>query len=550
MVLAEQAIAFAGKGQFETALRICAKADHVHQDFLDIMYVRGLIASMQRDYGTAVEWLARACQAAPKRTHYFINYASCLYLSGQEDKAVEIYQIVLAKSRHLFEQANGNFTYGSALEAVGEFNQAMQFFDKGRKLEPRNVELLMQMADVRNKLLDKDAAMTLVQKAHAIAPDDVSVLYILGLYLMQQGKVEKAHIHLREALTCKPNYLKALALLLSSGNYEEREADISTLRTLYNQQVHGSEPRIMGAFALGNVADKNKTYEQAFTFWQEGNSQRRARIIYKENEQEELHQAAKDAFPASRLTKPAIAEACAAEHIFIVGMPRCGSTLLEQALSRHPALQASGEIDAMQQAIVGRMQKVRNRTLIDTLPQLDDLKLGIIGHEYDRRLQQEYHLEGRIVDKTLNNYQYAGLIARALPKARIIHVRREPLASCLSMFQTDFSGSIPYSFELEELGRQYQRYQSLMQHWREALPEGVMLEVSYEDLVNNPEAELRRLLEGCNLEWHEECVNTHKATGSVATASLFQVRKPMHQKSVARWKHYEKQLAPLSKYLQ
>ena len=237
--------------------------------------------------------------------------------------------------------------------------------------------------------------------------------------------------------------------------------------------------------------------------------------------------------------------------VFIIGMPRCGSTLLEHALSRHPDLTASGEMDAMQQAIVGRSQKVSNTKLIEKLASASDPDLVEVGKEYNRRLTQEYGLNGRIIDKTLNNYLYAGLIAKAIPNAHIIHVRREPIASCLSMFQENFAGaSIPYSFELDELGRQYVRYQKLMQHWREVLPKEILLEVSYEQLVGNTEVELRRLLEGCHLEWHKECLASHKSTASVATASMFQVRKPIHQNSVARWKHYEEQLAPLRQYLQ
>ncbi len=551
LALAEQALTQAERGQYELALRICAQADHQHKDFPEVMYARAMIASSLDDYTTAAEWFGKASHANPKNTVFLINYASSLLLSGQEDKAAEIYPKALAQAPRVFEKANGYASYASALDAIGEFRRAIDIFEKGLKLDPRNVLLLKKAASHYSQVLETETALTLVEQAHAIAPNDPVLLYDASVYLMQQGKVAEAKSRLRDALSLKPDYIEALALLVSSSDYEEQEADVSTLQKLYEQQHEGTDAKIMGAFVLGKAADKGKNYDQAFAYWAEANSQRRQLISYHEEEQEELHSVANSAFPATRFAKASVDGVNNSAPIFIIGMPRCGSTLLEQALLQHPELVASGESDAMQQAIVGRRRKVRNSTLIKKLASMDETALTETGHEYVRRLTQEYGFSGRVVDKTLFNYLYVGLIARALPHAHIIHVSREPVASCLSMFQENFAGgSIPYSFDLEELGRQYTRYLDLMQHWREVLPAGAMLEVSYENLVSNTEVELRRLLAGCNLEWHEGCLASHKSTGAVATASMLQVRKPMHQKSVARWKHYKEQLTPLKQYLQ
>ncbi|ATX80786.1 Tetratricopeptide repeat-containing protein [Mariprofundus aestuarium] len=549
ITLTSQAIDLAKKGKLEMALRICDRADREHKNFPDIMYARGLIAALQQDYVTAITWMGQACQAAPKSQQFQINYASCLLLNHQEEDAAKLYSKILAHSPRLFESANGYESYGSALEAIGEFRHAIQLFEKGLNINPNNLALLQKLISLRNNLQESKTVLPMLEGLHAVDPSNADLLFSIGVCLVREGNMESAKARFKEALSLNQHHAKALSMLLRNDPDAEWETNLATMREIYDQAGSTIESQITAAFALGRAADRNSQYEQAFTCYAKGNRLRREFVNYDESEQENLHQTASGSFPATRFIDPVSTEANAAAPIFIIGMPRCGSTLLEQALSRHPALKPSGETDAMQQSIAGRKRKVSNPLLIERLASLNNAELLTVGQEYSRRLQQEYLLDGRVIDKTLNNYLYAGAIAKALPQARIIHVRREAMASCLSMFQEDFADAVPYSLEIGELGRQYARYQRLMQHWREVLPEGVMLEVSYEDLVTNPESELRRLLEGCNLEWYEECIATHKATGSVATASLVQVRKPIHQKSVARWKHYEKQLEPIKQHL-
>ncbi|GAV20072.1 tetratricopeptide repeat protein [Mariprofundus micogutta] len=550
MTLAEQAASFARKGQFQTALRICDKADGQYKGFLEITYVRGLIASMQNDYHTALDWLGQAYRKAPNRLHFQINYASCLLLNDQQEEAAQIYPEILKKSPKLFSEANGYSGLGSALEALGEFRQALQTYKQGLQKEKFNVELLSKAAKLHSKLGETSIAMDLLEKAHSAEPDNANVICDMVSHLFQQGEFEEARSRFRKAQDIGLHEATVLGFLIKSGNYADRGADLKTMRKLYDEADVDADLRIYCAFILGNEADKESHYKEAFDYWAEANLIRSQSSDNDECDQESIHQIAASAFPASRFTDISCKDASEAAPIFIIGMPRCGSTLLEQALARHPGLQPAGEIAALHQAVNGRKRKALLSREIEKLPLLDDNSLLTIGHEYSRIIAQEYCLDGRVTDKMLNNYLLAGVIAKALPLARIIHINREPMASCLSMFQENFSdGKMNYSCDLNALGRQYARYQKLMQHWRKVLPKGVMLEVSYEDLVSNPEIELRRLLEGCDLEWHPDCLSSHKTTGAVSTASLIQVRKPIHQKSVARWKHYEKQLEPIKQYL-
>ncbi|ATX83020.1 Tetratricopeptide (TPR) repeat [Mariprofundus ferrinatatus] len=547
---AEQAWAYASKGKFAAALNICDKADSLFENFPEIVYVRGMSAAMQGDYPSASTWLEQASKAMPKNLSLMVNLANALLFSNREEEAVPLYAHILENDPQLFEKANGYGAYAIALSELGEYNRAMQFFDEAiKRIQSGDLELIKKAAHICHVRRNSDKAISLLEKARSSHPENYSIPFQMALLLMQWNRHDEARALLRETLRIHPGHIGALSLLVASGEYEERQADITRLQTIYEQAEPDSNDRLIGAYALGDEADRSGEYSAAFNYWSEGNRMRRAQVAYHDAEQERLFKAAIAPFSAERFTHAACKGASDAAPIFIVGMPRCGSSLLERALSLHPDLTDAGEIGALQQSIAGRMRKPSTGLIMERLESLDDAGFLEVGTEYARRLAEEHNIDGRAIDKSLGNFGLIGAITKALPNARIIHLARDPMASCLSMFQAHFTAGVNYSFDLDELGRHYNRYLKAMQHWRDVLPSGVMLEVHYEELVSNTESELHRVLEFCNVEWNDACLQTHKAGGSVSTASVFQVRKPIHQKSIARWKHYEAQLAPLKKHL-
>lgn len=541
LALADQAMVMAGQGLTDEAERLCNQADGISADFPEILFSRGIIAAVGQDYERAAEWFGKACDSEPKRVEFLANHAGCLRMLGMEEEAAERYRRAVKLAPKLAETA---FGYAASRAALGEYRQALEVLMTAVQVNPRNSMLLRKLAAIHNELGDNDQALTWLQQAHRAEPGNGDILRDMGLYHIQSGDIDAARKLLRQALTLNPGDTAALSMLIESGVYPERDADIERMRSLYALSPEGSEARTAAAFVLGAMADKCGEPERAFELWSEGNRQRAIEMPFDEAEQDQLHQAARRAFAAERLSQSPAHEATSCAPVFIVGMPRSGSTLLEQALSRHPGLQASGEMYAMEQSIVGKGRKVAATSIIEALEQYDDEEWSSVGYEYERRLTEEYRLQGRIIDKALNNYLYAGAIAKALPAARIIHIAREPMASALSMFRQDFVNTIPYSFELSRMGRHYGRYLETMRYWRESLPTGVMLETSYEELVEHPEQELQRLLGGIGLAWDENCLEGHRGFGMVATASRFQVREPIHRRSVARWQAYAEQLEP------
>ena len=228
--------------------------------------------------------------------------------------------------------------------------------------------------------------------------------------------------------------------------------------------------------------------------------------------------------------------------VFVVGMPRSGTTLVEQILASDPRIFAAGEIDAFSQVLNGQSGA---GSFPGSAAQWSGQALRQIGADYVDWIGAAAPAAERVVNKRPDNFRFAGLIHLALPNARIIHVRRDPVDTCLSCFSKLFGADLPYTFDLGELGRYYRAYEALMAHWREVLPADVMLEVQYEDLVADLEGQTRRILAHVGLDWDSRRLDFHLTQRRLRTASATQVRQPIYSSSVGRWRPYAPFLGPL-----
>jgi hypothetical protein len=225
--------------------------------------------------------------------------------------------------------------------------------------------------------------------------------------------------------------------------------------------------------------------------------------------------------------------------VFIFGMPRSGTTLVEQILASHPRVHGAGELSEFETAVAGLAGPA------GPPPDIGAAELRRIGADYLARVVPLAPGAARITDKMPVNFRFAGLIHLALPNARLIHVRRDPVDTCLSCFSILFGGDQPHTYDLAELGRYYRAYDRLMQHWRKVLPPGVMLEVQYEALVQDFETQARRILAHCALEWDEACREFYHTRRPIHTASSVQVRQPIYRSSIGRNRPPKEMLAPL-----
>jgi len=234
--------------------------------------------------------------------------------------------------------------------------------------------------------------------------------------------------------------------------------------------------------------------------------------------------------------------------IFVVGLPRSGSTLAERILDSHSLMSSAGELDCLALSIVDAVKRRSGPATIarqDLVALSATVDFAALGRDYVRRARAAIGGSGgRFIDKMPLNYLYCGLIHRALPRARIVHVVRHPMAVGYAMFKTLFKDGYPFSYDLSEIGRYYVAYRRLMEHWRTSMP-GAIHELNYEDLVADQRRETHKLLEYCGLDWEEGCMAFHQNPTATTTASAAQVRRPVYRSSVDLWRHYEGQLAEL-----
>jgi hypothetical protein len=303
--------------------------------------------------------------------------------------------------------------------------------------------------------------------------------------------------------------------------------------------------------ALAGIGDNQRAFEHQLA----GNALRRRSIAYDEADISTRFERTRRVFSSDLLRRRNAYSEPPPTPIFIVGMPRSGSTLLEQALASHAEVFGAGESIDFTDAGSRIGLFTPTKPFPDSVPDLTDAQLGDLAREYLSYLLRTEGLQSsrrsiqRVTDKTLSNFQFLGLISMALPDARVIHIRRDPVDTCLSCFSQRFRTQF-FTSDLGELGRYYRAYSRLMDHWRSVLPPGFMLEIQYENVVTNFESELRRIVAFCGLDWDDACLRFYETARPIRTASSVQVRRPIYQESLRRWRPDPEALRPLLEALQ
>lgn len=343
-----------------------------------------------------------------------------------------------------------------------------------------------------------------------------------------------------------------IQLLTKTAELKRFKTDDDPLLAAMVNRHQSSKPktrrRMELAFALGKAMDDIGNHDAAFRYWKEGNDLQRIERPY-QIEQETAHlDAIANAYQRETVSRSTELDD---SPIFIVGMPRCGSTLTERILASHPDVLGKGECGIFSAVALPAMVEGDGQLTLDDIASFSNSQLTRLGELYINNLMADVSPKMRVVDKSLGNFALLGLIHAALPQAKIIHVKRNPLDQCLSIYRHSFEGNMfDYGNSLEDLGRYYLAYQRLMAHWHTLLPSETLYELQYEQLIENQEEETRKLINFCGLEWDDACLAFHRSKGQVKTASIAQVRQPIYKDSMAGWRRYERHLEPLIKILQ
>ena len=486
----------------------------------------------------------KAISLNPDYADAYNNLGSVLMDQGRMDESVACYhRAIMIKP----DSVEAHCNLGVVLRNQGKLDEAMGCFAKTVALDPDYPEAHNNCGSVLKDQGRLKEAATFVDRALVLRPNFAAAHCNRGSILQDQGRLEEAALSYRQALECKPGYAEAIYNLAHLKTFHPGDKDLIDLESLAADTAPlPPGKRAYVHFALAKALEDIVDYPNSFEQLLLGNRLKRWQIPYDEAGARDYLQEIAGVFDATLLNRCSGAGDPSATPIFVLGMPRSGSTLIEQILSSHPQIHGAGELTLLSDT-ANNLANGEGQTLQypASFSALDAPLLRQLADTYLRGLPELPPGKLRVTDKMPGNFLYLGLIHLMLPKARIIHTVRSPADTCFSCFSKLFASGMAYSYDLAELGRYYRYYEQLMDHWRSVLPHGSFLDVRYEDLLDDFEGQARRLIEYCGLQWDPRCLSYDKNDRPVSTASNVHVRRPLFRSSVNRWQRYQAHLQPL-----
>ncbi|HSY08197.1 MAG TPA: sulfotransferase [Steroidobacteraceae bacterium] len=455
--------------------------------------------------------------------------------------------------RHALKQSEHNpLTWrglGQVLMALGRLQEADAAARHFTKIEPENPQSWITLGAVSTRLMRQQEALEAYEQAARLQPEEARLRLSIGHIHKTLGRRHESESAYKAALALDPGVAEAYWSLADLKNYSFSDAEIASMQHLLASDERERLNAAQLCFALGRAFEQRQQYSDAFAHYARGNALRRLDAPFDIELFERRTARIRAFFDSAFFAERAGSGDPSAAPIFIVGLPRSGSTLVEQILASHSRVEGTMELPNIINITHQFDDMVASR---DGYPEtVGTAPVGLLSALGSRYLEDTAALRtGRehFTDKLPNNFSHVGLIHAILPHATIIDARRHPMDSCFSTFKQHFAEGQTFSYDLTDLGRYYRSYLLLMDHWDTVLP-GKVLHVQYEELVRDPEANIRRLLEHCRLPFEPACLSFHETRRSVRTASAEQVRQPLYTSGVGYWRHFEAELEPLRRAL-
>jgi tetratricopeptide (TPR) repeat protein len=501
------------EGRLDEAVAACHKAIRLKPDFAEAYYNLGIAFAAQKNFGHASAACRKAVEIRPDYAEAHSALGTALRAWGKLDDAIAAYRRAIALKP---DYAEAHCNLGRALHDQGQSQEAIEALRHGLLLDGNSAE------------------------AHNG----------LGLVLRAVGKLSEGRAAVEEAIRLAPSSAKYRRHLSEMIKFRDGDSQLMEMERLLGEAGALAPGELTDLhFALGKAYDDLGRHSDAAQQWLQGNALKRREVSYDAAAVDEVFERIRSVFARDWLKARQGVGHPSAVPVFVIGMPRSGTTLVEQILASHPQVFGNGETKYFTDAI-RETEAARNVIYPDVASTLAGSDFSDLGKRYLRaslRLARPYATH--VTDKMPSNFLFAGLIHLSLPNAPIIHTVRDPVDTCLSCFSKLFTGDLNYTYDLAELGRYYRQYELLMAHWKRVLPPSRILDVCYEELVEDVEGHARRIVAHCGLEWDARCLSFQENDRPVRTASATQVRQPVYKSAVGRWRPYQTFLAPLLREL-
>ncbi len=459
-------------------------------------------------------------------------------------------EIVHGAIEHHGESADLLLRQAQVLMQMRRREEGVAAARRAAEICPPDARLLQAIAKVHVERNEPAEGKLLLQRARELLPTDPGIFYDSAVAHFYLNEMEEAATLLERVLTVAPGNGFAHYVRSQLGTQTAAKNHVEQLRsTLMRPQIR-KQDAISTYFALAKELEDIGEFQESFAALAEGNRIKRSTLDYQvQNDLDAMQKV------MTHYTRDALAQAAKGDSatgpIFIVGMPRTGTTLAERILGNHTDVASLGELVDFPIEMTALAEQVfvsSGATDSDLLRASLQMDFAELGRNYLRSVRPLAGGHPYFVDKLPFNFRYCGLIHQALPNAKIVHLTRDPLDTCYAVFKTLFVNAYHYSYQLDELAQFYVGYRRTMEHWHAVMP-GVIHDLSYEDLVADPLVQCRKLLDFCGLPWQDDVLDFHRSRAPSTTASAAQVRKPIYQSSVKKWRHFESQLQPVVRRL-
>ena len=568
------------RGDLDTADSLSSRILSRFPNQVESLYLRGIVAHQRGKPASAEKYLRRAIKAAPKNPMGHGGLGIVRLAQGKLEDAATLFKRALSISP---EQPHIHNNFGLALAGLGKFAEAEHHYDEALRLVPNYADAWLNLGKLRQDEGQLHDAAGCYERALKAAPNMAEAHTNLGNMHHRTGQVDAALASYSRAVEANPEYVEALfnkaviqseigqisdainsyrAVIEAEPEHAEAMCGLGEALETVGHEAEATEcyrragrirPRQLPEeregrlrYMLGRNFDRLKDYDRAFAEIKIANELRLAAFrrsgqTYDQSAQEQLIDGIIAAFPvgfAKKLTGLGVTEDLP---IFVLGMPRSGTTLAEQILASHPLVHGAGElmeVPRISQRFAG------NGNWWETVDRLDHSLAAKLANDYLKALRKKAPTAQRIVDKLPTNFLFIGLIRAILPNATIVHMQRDRRDNCISNYFRNFGEAVPHNHNLADLGHYYRQYERLMEHWDAVFP-GEIFHLDYEWIVREQETASRALIDRCGLEWNDSCLDFHTTDRTVQTASYMQVRRPIYDDSIARWRHYERYIGPL-----